>query len=537
MLINVTDSIAEIARDSFFNSRAVFCGPANSYVQKYANDNNIEYIVEGTQPIFEFEEDWWSGGYRLEKCNKDACGDVVIPSTYNGKPVTAIASDAFSDCYAITSVTIPEGITTIGSWAFEYCYSLLSVTIPKSVTEIGPSAFASCVSLQSVEISEGVTEIAYGAFMDCASLQSVKIPKSVTKIGNFAFGGCLSLREITVDAGNENYSSTQGVLFSKDGTSLAAYPAANPQKVYALPNGVVKILNGAFDGCQNLESITIPEGVTYIGSYAFEKCVALKSVVLPNSIEEIGSDAFLGTAYYDNKANWTDGVLYIGDYLIEASKDEVSADYKIKEGTKTIAGSAFEWCETVKVSIPDSVKNIGPYAFKDCRELESIIIPNGVAKIQEGTFYNCDSLETVEIPRSVENIDEDAFEECDNVTIRGYNFSCAYNFAKDNGYKFDSIDKGNDVDFYLLDDGNAYGVSAVNYFLKDIVIPREHTGLPVTVISWNALNDLTNLERLTIPSSIKEIQCFYDEIARTFYDCTNLSEITVESRIRGIVNA
>ncbi len=507
MLINVTDSIAEIARYAFSNSRAaVFCGPANSYVQKYANDNNIEYIVEGTQPIFEFEENWWSDGYRLKKCNKDACGDVVIPSTYNGKPVTAIAYKAFSDCYAITSVTIPEGITTIDSRAFNYCYSLLSVTIPETVTEIG-----------------------YSAFEGCISLQSVTIPKNVKEIGSGVFSNCFSLEKITADADNENYSSTQGVLFSKDGTSLAAYPVANPQKAYTLPNGVEKILDGVFDGCQNLESITIPEGVTYIGGDAFKRCTALKSVVLPSSIEEIGSNAFLGTAYYDNKSNWTDGVLYIGEYLIEADEDEVSLDYKVKEGTKAIASNAFVGCEILKISIPDSVKNIGFGVFQNCNVLKSIILPNGITKIQSSTFYNCKSLKTAEIPRSVENIDREAFSGCDNVTIRGYNYSCAYNFAKDKGYKFDSIDKDTDVDFYLLDDGNAYGVSAISYFLKDVVIPREHNGLPVTVISWNALNDLTNLERLTIPSSIKEIQCSYDEIASTFYDCTNLSEITVES--------
>ena len=64
--------------------------------------------------------------------------DVVIPSTYLGKPVTGIGSWAFNNRMSMTSVKIPDSVTSIGSCAFESCSSLEYVTLPKSLTAIAP---------------------------------------------------------------------------------------------------------------------------------------------------------------------------------------------------------------------------------------------------------------------------------------------------------------------------------------------------------------------------------------------------------------
>ena len=69
-------------------------------------------------------------------CDKDASGEVVIRSSYAGKPVTRIGNWAFRDCSRLASVTIPNSVTSIGDRAFQYCGSLTSVTIGNSVTSI-----------------------------------------------------------------------------------------------------------------------------------------------------------------------------------------------------------------------------------------------------------------------------------------------------------------------------------------------------------------------------------------------------------------
>ncbi len=76
--------------------------------------------------------------------------DIVIPTTYQNLPVTAIADSAFSRCTTIKSVVIPEGVTSIGNWAFSGCSAIERISIPKSVTSIGDVAFGNCASLTSV---------------------------------------------------------------------------------------------------------------------------------------------------------------------------------------------------------------------------------------------------------------------------------------------------------------------------------------------------------------------------------------------------
>ena len=131
---------------------------------------------------------------------------ITIPDS-----VTTIGDYAFSYCTSLTSVTIPDSVTTIGDYAFSACSSLTTITIPDSVTTIGGSAFSYCTSLTSVTIPDSVTTIEYSAFYDCDNLTSVTIPDSVKYVDDFAFYDCKALIDIWY-VGSENDRSSITIL-------------------------------------------------------------------------------------------------------------------------------------------------------------------------------------------------------------------------------------------------------------------------------------------------------------------------------------
>ena len=135
----------------------------------------------------------------VKDCKKTASGALVIPHTYEGKPLTKIGDDALSGCSSLTSVTIPDSVTSIAAHAFDRCSSLTSVTIGNSVTTIGGKAFVNCSSLTSVTIPDSVTSIRYSAFQGCSRLTSVTIGNSVTSIGFRTFARCSSLTSVTFE--------------------------------------------------------------------------------------------------------------------------------------------------------------------------------------------------------------------------------------------------------------------------------------------------------------------------------------------------
>ena len=352
--------------------------------------------------------------------NCSSLTNITIPES-----VTNIYDAAFSDCTSLTSIIIPDSVTNIGDEAFSNCSSLTSITIPDSITNIGYGVFRNCSNLSNIIIPDSVTNIGSGAFSgcnllqynlldnikylgnksnpyvivmevtdknltnclinnkakiiynnafsDCTNLTSVIIPDSVTNISDSAFSGCSSLSSVSIGNSVTNINSN---AFS-DCTCLTSI---------IIPDSVTSIGNGAFEDCRSLTSVTIPNSVTSIGFSAFIGCSKLTSVTIGNSLTSIGNYAFYNTAYYNDENNWENGVLYIGKHLIKA-KTDLSGAYTIKDGTLTIADSAFIGCRSLSsITIPDSVTSIGSSAFEDCSSLTSITIPNSVTSIGSYAF-------------------------------------------------------------------------------------------------------------------------------------------------------
>ena len=149
-----------------------------------------------------------------------------------------------------------------------------------------------------------------------------------------------NLESIEVSEDNPRLTSRDGVLFSKDGTTLMRFPCGR-EGDYTIPDGVKTIGSDAFSNCNGLTGVTIPEGITAIEIQAFHGCNSLTTVTLPESLSIIGRNSF----------GWCKNL------------EKVT----LREGLSSIGEIAFAYCESLKeICIPDSVTSIGPEAFTEC---------------------------------------------------------------------------------------------------------------------------------------------------------------------------
>ena len=316
-----------------------------------------------------------------------------------------VGAAAFSGCTGIVDVVLDKGISIIGNSAFKGCTGLVEIVVPSSVSNIGSKAFEGCTSLESLTIpfvgasKEEARSYYLGYIFGAskyqenpefvpASLKEVVVTYAKTIEAN-AFWGCSNLTDVTVE-----------------GT-------------------VERIGAGAFEGCESMESMTLPfvgassnakEAYTYFGyifggtsytenylavpetlksveitnatrieSNAFAGCASIENIEFSDSVATIGESAFYDTAFYNDDANWTDGVLYMNNILVTVKEDFTGA-CTIKSNVVYIAEAAFKDCEGLtEVFIPKSVTCIDKAAFVGCVNLEAATFENAVKGWQAGS--------------------------------------------------------------------------------------------------------------------------------------------------------
>ena len=394
------------------------------------------------------------------------CADtnLIIPSTYNGLPVTAIKNFAFRGCEKLTSVMIPDSVTNMGVRIFMGCTNLTSIivdknnstyksidgnvytidgktlviyaagkaetsfVIPNGVTNIGEGAFYICDNLVSVTISDSVVSIGDYAFSSCDRLENVTIGNGVTIIGEYAFAYCDALIVLTI--GN-NVTSI----------GSSAFNGCDSLTNVIIPDSVNSIESFAFYYCKSLASITIGNRVQFIDSYAFAYS-AITSIMIPRSVSSIAEETFVGCTKLtniivdENNSHYKsiDGNLYTKDEktLVRYAAGKSDTSFVIFDTVTSIGAFAFESCYNLTIiTIPNTVTSIGRSAFDDCRKLTSIIIPDSVTSLGYMAFSGCESLENVTIGNNVTSLGYNVFAFCERLTsiIIPYNVTSISNKA------------------------------------------------------------------------------------------------------------
>ena len=472
----------------------------------------------------------WTGG---------GMSKAVIPSEIKGKKVTVIGRELFFGNGSIQNVILPDTIIKIEENAF--C----------------------CCGIKDIYISSSVVNIEAGNFSSCDNLTSLHIPASVESF-SMEQGNQVSLRgsdfieKITVDENNKVYKDVDGILYSKDMTTLITVPDAW-KGVVEIPESVTTTISGAFNGCHSVTGIVIPattdyfeEGYTAIlyglsslegytvdedhkylksvngalvskdgtklvhvpnlvagTSYdipdtvevifdcAFSDCIELKTIEVPATMEFYTHEwvAMGDRTYYDVPYN----IFYHGEALSSIEVKEGSIAYTSADGM------LFSADKTVLVGIPGSTEN------------SDYKVPEGVTQIAMDAHKYGYGLKSISLPASLNTIFGSAFmeSELEKVTFsKGIEHIGGYAFYATNLTSV-KLPEG-----LLTLDSNAF---CCCYELGEVVIPAT-----LKRIGSNAFAYCYALKSLVIPEGMESIG------SDAFYRCTGLTEVKLPNSLTTI---
>ena len=469
------------------------------------------------------------GGYAFNRCT--GLTSVTIPSS-----VTTIVGSAFYYCDNLKKVTINsnaiasktytynsnlgnifgqqvteyvlgDDVTSIGEYAFDACTGLTSVTIPEGITSIGGSAFYSCTGLTSITIPEGITTIDDHTFYNCKKLTSITIPENVTSIGNSAFEDCKNVqmfvfeRETPPAFGSDVFKNSTCPIYVPNISAVTAYKAADNMNSYESRVTIVPtfvVVDGVKYQLQDDETfavvannysgeIVIRDSVEYngvatvvssIAENVFRNCTGLTSVTIPNTITSIRNDEFSGCTNLTKvilNSNAIASKGYLSSLNLGTKFGQQVTEYVLGENVTSIGGFAFYDCTGLtKISIPKTVTTVGAYAFENCTGLTAIYIEG------DADFSNTE-----------------------------------LEFEHD-GFKYRVLTK------------NTVAVLA-NSYSGDVVIPETVTfgnTFTVKVIVADAFSNCTDLTSISIPETVTDLG--------SFKNCTNLTSITIPESVTTI---
>ncbi len=316
------------------------------------------------------------------------CENLETITFANNSILHTIKPYAFSNCYELSNISIPNSVTSIYEYAFNNCYELSNINIPNGVTSIYAYSFSNCYELSNISIPNSVTSIYEYAFNNCDSFTTFNL-KNVETISYGVFASCDNLVSFSKNADNNDIVIDNSKAIYKDNI-LYSYACGNLDSSYTILENTTQVGESAFKGAENLHNVTFPLSLSYIGHSAFESCSNITSIEIHQLCANIASFAFSGCSL-NNVTLYSNGNIQFGvgafnglsedsNFYVPYNELEYYRDYanldisdeQIKPITYTISFNTDEDTQTLPsqvvnyntiVSLPmDSLIKVG-YAF------------------------------------------------------------------------------------------------------------------------------------------------------------------------------
>lgn len=371
-------------------------------------------------------------------------------------------------------------------------------------------------------------------FSECTKLQYIYIPETVVSIAPGCFSNT-ALKQIEVSADNPKYTSYGDALYDKDKTVLIQYPVDSDNITYKIPDTVIKIDSYAFAGATKLENIALPVNIEsledhvfynckvlnkvdmsmcnklrYVGESCFEASKKLSAVLLPN-LESVVAASDTGVLVMDKRVFAECSALAEIELPVGLASLGDMAFYNCKAlyGSKITVSGETEGTDIVytELIIPEKTTDIGASTFEGCSALVKVDIPSTVKTISKRAFYGCSALSEINLKDTLEIVGESAFENC--TKLLEFTIGSHGKEIQQNAFKNCSL--LNKITFLegveLIGDGAFYGCKK----LSSMVLPWS-----VKKIGASAFESCVELLGVDIPTSVNEIG------ERTFFDCKSL---------------
>lgn len=263
------------------------------------NEDNSKYMVEDG---ILFSKD----GRKIYLYPVGKTGDTYVFDSN----IKEIGDYAFSSCSSFKTINIPDTVEVVGSFAFQDCSNLKYATV--NAKKLNRLTFFCSSNLESVTIGSNVSSWGDNIFQGCNKLSDLTILSSTLDVNNDHLHTSSFLKEIKVNEDNSKYMVKDGILFSKDGSKIYAYPTGKQEDTYVFDSNVKEIGDSAFQGCSSFKTINIPDTVEAVGSFAFRGCSNLKEVTV--NAKKLRRLTFYSSSNLDsvtignNVSSWGDNV-------------------------------------------------------------------------------------------------------------------------------------------------------------------------------------------------------------------------------------
>lgn len=309
----------------------------------------------------------------VRKIQADAFSGTQYEEIRFPKKEPEISADAFRGSKWLD---MQKGAVVIGTMLYRFPEDMQELAVPWNVRRFHPEVFKGRHSLKKL-----VTPILPPG-RDIENLErrgrcsSLTIASETAYINIAMLRKWYSLEEVVVAAGHKKYRTLDGVLYSRDGRILVRYPAGRREEMFAVPEGVKKIGEFAFENQGYLKKILLPESVVTLGTGAFSGCRRLEDIELPSGIREIpDAGTYRGAGVFKDcqklkRIMLPDKLSYLGSF-------------------------AFYNSGLCSIVLGEGLEQIGEYALM-AEGLKEIVLPPGVKRVGKGALFYVEKAEVYE---------------------------------------------------------------------------------------------------------------------------------------------